>query len=103
MNAPDFSVGSGDTMTLFFILLALSALLGYIIGRNHFRWHAILAAAMVLAPLSAVMLQSDGFRGAPSGISAVVTCLTINQMAYLIGWLRVSSGPKGRSVEDLPQ
>ena len=86
------------------ILLALSALLGFILGRNNFRWHAIAAVAMVLAPLSAVILQNQGF-GALSGISMIVACLAVNQVAYLIGALHPNrnEGPRNRPVEKLPQ
>jgi hypothetical protein len=86
------------------ILLALSALLGFILGRNHFRWHAIAAVAMVLAPLSAVILQNQGF-GALSGISMIVACLAVNQVAYLIGALHANrnGGPRSRPVKKLPQ
>ena len=108
MNAPDFEhSGRGPTMTLILILLALNTLSGFILGRNNFRWHAILAAAMVLAPLSAVILQNQGF-GALSGISTIAACLTVNQVAYLIGAFHANRGPRNGgpsngSVEKLPQ
>jgi p-aminobenzoyl-glutamate transporter AbgT len=51
-----------------------------VLGRNNFRWHALLAAAIVLAPLSAVILQNQGF-GALAGISTIIACLAINQLA----------------------
>ena len=78
------------------ILLALSAVSGFVLGRNHFPYHAMLAAAVVLAPLSAVILQNQGF-GALSGIFTIVTCLTLNQVAYFIGAIRANRGP-----DDLP-
>ena len=78
------------------ILLALSAVSGFVLGRNHFPYHAMLAAAEVLAPLSAVILQNQGF-GALSGIFTIVTCLTLNQVAYFIGAIRANRGP-----DDLP-
>jgi hypothetical protein len=71
-------------MTSIFILLALSAVSGFVLGRGRFSWHAILVAGAVLAPLSAVILQKQGF-GALSGISTIVACLIVNQVAYLIG------------------
>ena len=75
------------------ILVALSAVSGFVIGRNHFPYHAMLAAAVVLAPLSAVILQNQGF-GAISGIFTIVSCLTLNQVAYVIGVVRANSGPE---------
>jgi hypothetical protein len=89
-------------MTAILILLALGALLGLVLGTANFSWPAILAAGAVLAPLSAAVLQNQGF-GALSGISTVVACLAINQAAYVIGGLRASSGPESGPAERLPQ
>jgi hypothetical protein len=65
----------GASMISTLILSALSALASY------FFWPAILVAGAVLAPLSAIVLQNQGF-GALSGISVIIACLTINQVAY---------------------
>jgi hypothetical protein len=70
-------------MSSILILLALSALSGFVLA-SYFSWPAILVAGVVLAPLSAIVLQNQGF-GALSGICVVVACLTINQVAYVIG------------------
>jgi membrane-associated HD superfamily phosphohydrolase len=72
------------SMSSILILLALSALSGYVLGIGHFSWPAILVAGAVLAPLSAVLLQNQGF-GVFSGISIIIACLTINQAAYVFG------------------
>jgi hypothetical protein len=56
----------------------------------------------VLVPLSAVVLQNQGF-GAFSGISTIVACLTVNQAAYVVGRIRAKDGPNDGSVEALPQ
>jgi hypothetical protein len=58
-------------------------------------------AGAVLASLSAIVLQNQGF-GALSGISVIVACLTINQVAYLIGRIRANEGPKSGTAEGLP-
>ena len=87
-------------MSSIFILLALSALSGFVLA-SHFSWPAILVAGAVLAPLSAIVLQNQGF-GALSGISVIVACLTINQVAYLIGRIRANEGPNSGSAEGLP-
>ena len=50
----------------FDFLLALSALSGFVLA-SYFSWPAILVAGAVLAPLSAIVLQNQGF-GALSGI-----------------------------------
>jgi hypothetical protein len=83
------------------ILLALSALLGFVLGIGHFSWSAILGSGAMLALLSAVVLQNQGF-GALSGIFITVVCLTINQAAYVVG-IRAKDGPNDGSVEALPQ
>ena len=89
-------------MSSVLILLALSALSGFVLGSGQFSWPAILVAGAVLAPLSAVVFQNQGF-GALSGISITVTCLAINQAAYVVGRIRANDGPEDGAVEDLPQ
>jgi hypothetical protein len=86
-------------MSSILILLALSALSGFVLA-SYFSWPAILVAGAVLAPLSAIVLQNQG-SGALSGISVIVACLTINQVAYLIGRIRVNEGPNSGSAEGL--
>jgi hypothetical protein len=97
-------------MVSILILLALSGLSGFVLGRHYFRWHAILAAGAVLAPLCAVALQKQGF-GALSGISTIVACLTVNQIAYLVGVIcapedlphqNADDGPRDRRDNDIP-
>jgi uncharacterized membrane protein len=66
------------------ILLTLSALIGFGLGR--FSWLAIATASVVLALLSAFVLQMQGFS-TPSGIAIIVVCLTVSQAAYLMGGL----------------
>jgi hypothetical protein len=74
-------------MTVAIILFALSALIGFALGRL-FAWPAIAAASVGLAVLSSAVLQIQGF-GAFSGIAIVVICLTLSQVAYLGGgWAR---------------
>jgi hypothetical protein len=87
-------------MSSILILLALSALSGFVLA-SYFSWPAILVAGAVLAPLSAIVLQNQGF-GALSGISLIVACLTINQVAYLIGRIRANEGSNSGSAEGLP-
>jgi hypothetical protein len=48
-------------MSSILILLALSALSGFVLGTARFAWSAILVVGAVLAPLSAVVLQNRGF------------------------------------------
>jgi hypothetical protein len=84
------------------ILLALSALSGFVLGIGHFSWPAIFVAGAVLATISAVVLQNQDFD-ALSGISVIVACLTLNQAAYVVGTIRANDGPNDGSVEALPQ
>jgi hypothetical protein len=70
-------------MTAVIILLALSGLIGLVLGGS-FSWLAILWSSVALAVLSAAVLQIGGF-GAFSGIAIIATCLTVNQLAYLVG------------------
>jgi hypothetical protein len=70
-------------MSAAFILLALSALIGFALGTS-FSWLAIAASSIGIAVLSSAILQIQGFGVLP-GIAIVVACLTVNQMAYLAG------------------
>jgi hypothetical protein len=100
-------------MTSILILLALSTLSGFVLGRRYLTWHAILAAGAALAPLSAVVLQIQGFA-ALSGISTIVACLTVNQVAYLVGAIcapisredlphhEADDGPRDHRDKDIP-
>jgi hypothetical protein len=90
---PTLAEVEGDaSMISVSILLALSTILGFVLGIGHFACSAILGAGAVLAPLSAVALQNQGF-GALSGIFITVVCLTINQAAYVVG-IRAKDGPR---------
>ena len=68
-------------MTVVFLLLALSALIGFGLGTS-FRWPAIVASSLAIAVLSSAILQIQGFGTLP-GIAIVVACLTVSQMGYL--------------------
>jgi hypothetical protein len=70
-------------MNATFVLLAGSAILGFVLG-FYFSWFAILVSGAVLALASATVLQKEGFGFLP-GIAIIVACLTVNQVAYLIG------------------
>jgi hypothetical protein len=84
-----------------FILIALSALSGFVLGIGYFSWPALLVAGAVLAPLSTVVLQNQSFS-ALSGICVVVACLTINQAAYMVGRIRANGYPED-GLENLSQ
>ena len=71
-------------MTSIFILLAVSGLSGFVIGKSSFSWPALIVAGAVLATLGAVVFQGQGFT-ALSGIFTIVGCLVVNQIAYVLG------------------
>ena len=73
-------------MSVVLLLLALSALIGFGLG-TRFRWPAIVASSAVIAVISSVILQIQGF-GALPGIAIVVACLTVSQMGYVAAFLR---------------
>jgi len=81
-------------MNAIFVLLALSAIVGLALG-FYFSWIAILVSGLVLAIVSATVLHNEGF-GALAGIATIAVCLTVNQVAYLIGATMVSRGPRER-------
>jgi hypothetical protein len=78
-------------MNAMFTLLAVSAIVGVILG-FYFSWVAILASGLVLAILSATVLQYLGFGSLP-GIAIIIACLSVNQMAYLVGAALAHGGP----------
>jgi hypothetical protein len=67
-----------------FILLALSASVGFAIGTSH-SWFAILVSSVALAGLSAAVLQMAGFDALP-GIAIIAGCLTVHQLATPWAW-----------------
>jgi hypothetical protein len=79
-------------MNAILILLAVNAILGLVLG-FYFSWKAIAVSALVLAFLSAAVLQNEGL-GFLAGIGIIVICLTVNQMAYLIGITLVTRDPQ---------
>jgi hypothetical protein len=66
-----------------FILLAVSWLSGFIIGKSSFSWPALIVAGAVLATLGAVVFQGQGFTALP-GIFTIVGGLVVNQVAYVL-------------------
>ena len=66
-----------------FILLAVSGMSGFVIGKTSFSWPALIVAGAVLA-LGAVVFQGQGVT-APWGIFTIVGCLVVNQIAYVLG------------------
>ena len=65
------------------ILLAVSGMSGFVIGKSRFSWPALIVAGAVLA-LGAVVFQGQRFT-ALSGIFTIVGCLVVNQIAYVLG------------------
>jgi hypothetical protein len=90
------------TMTAVFILLALSAVIGFALSA--FAWWPLIVASLALAVLSATVLQIEGFGTVP-GVAVITVCLTINQVAYLIGFMRSGShniAGKGQQKQRAP-
>jgi hypothetical protein len=80
-------------VTVVIVLLALSALIGFALGAS-FSWPAIVASGMGLAIVCAAVLQITGF-GALPGIAIIVACLTVNQLAYVMGGVLASRRSEG--------
>jgi hypothetical protein len=71
-------------MNAIFAVLAASAILGFVLGL-FFSWVAILVSGLALALLLVAKLLQDESFGFVAGITAIVVCLTVHQIAYLIG------------------
>jgi hypothetical protein len=81
-------------MDAIFVLLAVSAIVGVVLGR-YFSRRPILGSASILAIVSSTVLQHQGF-GFFGGIGIIVVCLSLNQIAYLIGARLMHRGRKER-------
>ena len=79
-------------MSAIFVLLTISAIVGFALG-FYFSWIAVLVSGLVLAIVSATVLQNEG-AGSLAGIAIIIVCLTVNQLAYLIGVTLVTRGPQ---------
>jgi hypothetical protein len=84
------------TMTAVFILLALSTAIGFALSA--FAWWPLIVASLPLAVLSATVLQIEGFGTVP-GVAIITVCLTINQVAYLIGFVSGSHNIAGKGQQ----
>ena len=62
----------------------MSALAGLVLG-FYFGLAAIVVSGLILAISAAAILQNEDFDFL-AGIAIIVLCLTVNQIAYLIGW-----------------
>jgi len=81
-----------NVMNSIMVLLVASALVGLVLGL-YFGLGAILISGVIIAISAAVILQNEGF-GFLAGIAIIVVCLTVNQIAYLIGAALASRGPE---------
>ena len=79
-------------MTAIVVLLAASALVGLVLG-FYCPWHVILISGPMLALLAAMVLENDGL-GELAGIAIIVVCITVNEIAYVIGAALAARGPK---------
>ena len=64
------------------------------LGYFGFHWATIGASGLLIAFVAALLLQIDGFSALP-GIATIVGCLTLNQLAYLIGSAAANRPRKG--------
>jgi hypothetical protein len=88
-------------MSVVVVLLAVSAVTGFALGS--FSWLAIAMSGFLLALIASAALHLEGFSSLP-GIAIVVTCLSVNQMAYLAGIFanQHSSGPVRKKTDAKP-
>jgi uncharacterized membrane protein YkgB len=75
-------------MTLVFTLLATSAMLGLATGLL-FRVLALGMVSLLVVVSSAIALRAHGF-GFAAGVSVMVGCLVVSQIAYAAGGFMVS-------------
>ena len=94
--------GEDNVMSVIMGLLVVSALAGLVLGLGLLERHpnelyfglaAIVVSGLILAISAAAILQNIDF-GFLEGIAIIVLCLTVNQIAYLIGDALASRGPE---------
>jgi hypothetical protein len=81
-----------------FVLAALAAVSGFMLGQRRLRWTAV-AAGVALAFLSAFVLRRIELN-AGIGIPSVAAVLAISQAAYLVGLLRGGQTQGARFLPD---
>ena len=89
-------LGSAAEWPSIFILLAVSGMLGFVIGKSSFSWPALIVAGAVLATLGAVVFQGQGFTALP-GICTIVGCLVVG--ARRSHAIAAASEPRGSPAE----
>lgn len=82
-------------VTVALILLIASALLGFATGL-FFRVSILLLLSVLIAAISAISLQADGF-GFAGGVSITIGCLVICQITYIAAGI-LMSGSYGDEV-----
>jgi uncharacterized membrane protein YkgB len=83
-------------MTLVFILLVTSALLG-LATCLVFRVWALVPVSLLVAIPSAIALHAHGF-GFARGVSVIIGCLVISQIAYVAGVFMMSRSDKAENL-----
>jgi hypothetical protein len=87
-------LGEDNVMNAIIGLLAVSALAGLVLG-FYFGLAAIVVSGLILAISAAAILQNIDF-GFLEGIAIIILCLTVNQIAYLIGDALANRAPKNQ-------
>jgi hypothetical protein len=81
-------------VTVIVVLLAASAVEGFLLGYFCSHWAAFAFSGIVLALAAAWFLRAQGTATA-AGIAIIVACLTVNQFAFLFAaFLRTNQEPK---------
>ena len=83
-------------VTIVFTLLITSAMLGLATGLV-FRVWTIALVSLLIAILSAVALRAHGF-GFAGGVSVMIGCLVISQIAYVAGSFIMSRSDNAESL-----
>ena len=79
-------------MNVIMVLLVVSALAGLVLG-FYFGLGVTPITSAILAIFAAAILQHEDFSFL-AGIAIIVLCLTVNQLAFLIGAALAMRGPE---------
>ena len=73
------------------MLATVSVVWGLALAIYYFEWPTLETSGVILTTIAMTLLYYDGF-GLLAGVGIIVGCVSLNQIAYLIGTAMVSRG-----------
>jgi hypothetical protein len=93
----------GDVVLTILMLATVSVVWGLALALYYFEWPTLGASGLILTIIAVTLLHYSEF-GLFAGVGIIVGCLSLNQIAYLIGTVIVGCGsedsPEARIISD---